>query len=34
MQAWYAFNEIVVGGVVVNHVPSMRIDAQARPIRL
>ena len=29
-QAWYAFNEIVVGGVVINHVPSMRIDAQAR----
>ena len=30
LQAWYAFNEIVVGGVVINHVPSMRIDAQAR----
>ncbi|KAK9840915.1 hypothetical protein WJX81_000140 [Elliptochloris bilobata] len=28
-KAWYAFNEIVVGGVVINHVPSMRIDAQA-----
>ena len=28
-KAFYAFEHMVVGGVVVNQVPSIRVDAQA-----
>jgi acyl-CoA reductase-like NAD-dependent aldehyde dehydrogenase len=33
-KAWYAFEHIEVGGVVWNHVPSVRVDAQvsSRPL--
>ena len=27
-KAWFAFEKLDVGGVVVNHVPSIRVDAQ------
>lgn len=27
-KAFYAFNNLEVGGVVINHVPSLRVDAQ------
>ena len=27
-KAWYAFEKLDVGGVVVGHVPSIRVDAQ------
>ena len=27
-KAWYAFEKLNVGGVVVGHVPSIRVDAQ------
>ena len=29
-KAWYAFEHMEVGGVVWNHVPSIRVDAQVR----
>ena len=27
-KVWYAFEKLDVGGVVVGHVPSIRVDAQ------
>ena len=29
-KAWHAFEKLDVGGVVVGHVPSIRVDAQVR----
>lgn len=28
-KGWYAFEKLEVGGVMLNHVPSIRVDAQA-----
>lgn len=32
-KAWYAFEKLDVGGVVVGHVPSIRVDAQVTFLR-
>ena len=29
-KAWYAFERLDVGGVVLGHVPSIRVDAQVK----
>jgi acyl-CoA reductase-like NAD-dependent aldehyde dehydrogenase len=30
-KAWYAYDKLEVGGVVINDIPSVRVDAQ--PVR-
>jgi len=32
-KAWYAFEKLDVGGLVVGHVPSIRVDAQVTFLR-